>query len=352
MSGSTTLGPYNRTVVMYTEEVYRRAMSSSTRRHPRLRALLIGAGLLLSFVLVAAVLSLALYPINPGVPLDPGIPNEQALIDAGLSGSPAPGQPTAPIAVDRVLVDGAATYVQYHISGPGGPQGDPLPTLSDDRGVPVTGGSSSNRDDAPDWPLPFPLPAWLPWRPSTIRRGYLILPPLPLTAHAAILQFGVPHSTLGPGSGETVRVPLGPRASILQRVAHPATTARAAGLTLALGDLGPAHLTYTYAPRGGPPSSDTQVHIAYSSRATPGGAAFDPAGQLVDAAGHLVPTTALGADCATDAQSLRCATTVVFPPQPPATRLTLTIRAVQVGAWFAPLPRVTRGPWRLPFTVP
>jgi len=329
-------------------------MSLSTRRHPRLRALLIGASLLLSLVLSAALLSFALRPISPGVPLDPGIPNEQALIDAGLSGSPGPSQPTAPIAVDRVLVDGAATYVQYHISGPGGPQGDPLPTLSlsDDRGVPVTGDSSSGGNAAPDWPLPFPLPAWLPWRPSTIRRGYLILAPLPPTAHAAILQFGTPHSTLGPNSGETVRVPLGPHASILQRIAHPATTARAAGLTLALRDLGPAHLTYTYASRGGLPSSFTQLHRTYSSPAPPG-AAFDPAGQLVDAAGHLVPTAALGTDCTSDAQGLRCATTVVFPPQPPATRLTLTISAVQVGAWFAPpAPRVTRGPWRLPFTVP
>jgi len=57
-------------------------------------------------------------PLTPGVPLDPGIPNEQAVIAAGLSGAPGPGQPTRPFAVDRVLVDGAATYVQYHRSGP------------------------------------------------------------------------------------------------------------------------------------------------------------------------------------------------------------------------------------------
>jgi hypothetical protein len=30
------------------------------------------------------------------------------------SGTPGPNQPAWPIAVDRVLVDGAATYVQFH----------------------------------------------------------------------------------------------------------------------------------------------------------------------------------------------------------------------------------------------
>jgi len=164
--------------------------------------------LLLVLLLVAAAgAALLIRPAAVTVPLDPNIPNEQALIDAGLSGVPAPRQPTSPIAIDRVLLDGAATYVQYHIAGPHAPQGDPTPTLTDDQGVQVTGDTSSGVSSTTDWLLPFSVPAWLPWRPPTVRRGYIILPPLPPTARAAVLQFGAPGGPVGPGAGETIRVP-------------------------------------------------------------------------------------------------------------------------------------------------
>jgi len=114
--------------------------------------------------------------------------------------------------------------------------------------VRVTGDTLSNVSSLTDWPLPVPLPAWLPWHPPTIQRGYLILAPLPPTARAAVLQFGAPGGPPGPGGGETIRVPLGPHTLILRRLAHPRATARAAGLTLQ--ELGVAHLTYADAPPG------------------------------------------------------------------------------------------------------
>lgn len=59
------------------------------------------------------------------------------------------------------------------------PLGDPVPTLAEDQGVLVTGDSSSSVSSiTADWPLPFPAPAWLPGRPASIQRGYLVLPPV------------------------------------------------------------------------------------------------------------------------------------------------------------------------------
>jgi len=87
------------------------------QRPPHLRAPLLVVGLLMLLVAAAAGIALALRPAAASVPLDPGIPNEQALIARGLSGMPSPGQPATPIAVDRVVTDGAATYVQFHSTG-------------------------------------------------------------------------------------------------------------------------------------------------------------------------------------------------------------------------------------------
>jgi len=327
-------------------------MTPHTRRRHRLDARPRGAGLLLLLVAAAAGIALLVRPVAATLPLDPAIPHEQALINAGLSAAPPPGQPTGPIAVDRVLVDGAATYVQYHMTASPSPSSNPSPTLSDDQGTPVTGDIYSGVSSMSDWTFPVPLPAWLPWHPPTVQRGYIILAPLPPPARAAVLHFGAPGGPPGPGAGETVHVPLGPHAAALRRLAHPGTTARAAGLTLTLRALGLAHLTYTYtaASLSGAPYPVGHLHTLSS----PGlGAPPDPTAPLLVAAGHPVPATALSADCATAAHALRCAITLVFPPQPSGTRLTLTIRAVQLGNPFAPSTQhPLPGPWRLPATVP
>jgi len=329
-------------------------MTPSLSPHPRRRRPLRAAALLLVLVALAAGVALAVQPSTPRVPLEPGIPNEQALIDAGLAAVPGPGQPTRPVAVDRVLVDGAATYVQYHTAASPSPSSDPSPTLSDDQGAPVAGDIYSGVSSVSDWTFPVPLPAWLPWHLPTVRRGYIILAPLPPTARAAVLHFGAPGGPPGPGAGETVRVPLGPRTRLLSRVAYPGTTAHAAGLTLTLRTLGPAHLTYADAPPGGArsPASLSSSFSSFSGT-TPGGAAPNPAGQLTVRAGHPLPTVTLSTTCAADAHGLRCATTLAFPPQPPGARLTLTVRTLPGGTPFPPAtPRPRHGLWRLSLTIP
>src|SRR5438874_4434206 len=116
-----------------------------TPRRPYERMPLLGGSLALGGMALLA------RPTQPALLLDPHIPNERALIDLGLSGTPGPGQPTRPVTVDRVLVDRAATYVQYHLTGPGGPQGDPLPTLADDQGVMVNGDEYSGFTSSSGW---------------------------------------------------------------------------------------------------------------------------------------------------------------------------------------------------------
>jgi hypothetical protein len=75
------------------------------------RRFLVEAGLVLLSILVGSALLGARVLTQPTVPLEPHIPNEQMLIAQELSGTPGPNQAAWPIAVDRVLVDGAATYV-------------------------------------------------------------------------------------------------------------------------------------------------------------------------------------------------------------------------------------------------
>ena len=335
------------------------------RHRPRRRAPLRAAALPLLLVAAAAALALLVRPAAAVVPLDPHIPPEQALLDAGFAGAPGPDQPDAPVAVDRVLIDGAATYVQYHMSVPVGTPTYPmpaLPILADGRGVPVLvwGGdrfSTGDVSSAAGWTLPVALPAWVPWHPTTVRRFYAVLPPLPARARAATLQFCLNVGQRGCSPVETILVPLDPRAAGLSRRAHPGMTTHAAGVTLALRDLGVTHLTYTYtyAPHGGP---SYRVASRYQ---VPTEDLFAPLHDaLRDAAGRAVPAIARPTICATGAHVLRCATTLVFPPQPPGARLTLAIRAVQLNPFGFPktrsgpmiVPRPTRGLWRLPVVIP
>jgi len=305
--------------------VYRLAMTA--QRPHRLRTLLLGAALLLLLVAAAAGLALAARPTTVAVaPLDPNIPNEQALINAGLSGTPGPGQPAAPVVVDRVLVDGAATYVQFHLTGRGAQPNYPTFTLSDDQGDAVTGGSSGTIDPT-GWALPFPLPAWVPWRPSTTWRGVDILGPLPATAHAAMLQFTIPGSLTRLTTYKTIRVPLDLRALARRRVVHPHTIVRATSLTLTVQDLDFTHLTYTYALPGN--------HMAF---------ALHP--QLVHGAGRAVSVVEVSSECSGDAHGTNCSETWAFPPQQLGARLTLTIPTFRDNG------QLVRGPWRIPFVVP
>jgi hypothetical protein len=78
----------------------------------------LGAGVGALFVALAVAAGVqARMASQPTIPLDPAIPNAQVLIARGLAGVPSRNQPTYPIAVDRVVTDGAATYVQFRITG-------------------------------------------------------------------------------------------------------------------------------------------------------------------------------------------------------------------------------------------
>ncbi len=324
--------------------VYRGAMTPSTPRLPRLRTSLQGAALLLVLAAVAAGLALAAHPLTPGVPLDPGIPNEQALIAAGLSGAPGPGQPTRPFAVDRVLVDGAATYVQYHRSGPalapgvGGMAAFPSITLVDEHGNQLTaGGSGGSSSAVPAWPLPVPLPAWFPWRPPLVQRGYYIFDaPLPLTTRLVVVHLATFSRRGPPIALETVRIPLDLRALGRQPVAHPRTSrtltaAHGLSLSVSVDEISNAHLILEYAPMGAPrPAS------------------------LTSATGRPLPLTSLGSGCGGPTNSgLPCRAIWVFPPQPRGTRLTFTLPGFDLdGASPSALSLPALGPWLFPFVTP
>ncbi len=214
-----------------------------TLRRPRTPTPLLCAALMLLLVAVAAGIALLTRLAVADVPLDSHIPHEQALIDVGLSGVPGPDQPTAPIAVDRVLVDGAATYVQFHRTGSLSSQSDPIPAIFDAQiyGAYYDGFSSSS-----GWTLPLALPSWVPWHPPTTQHGYAILGPLPASAHGVVLQFDGPGRLNGLGRGETVRVPLGSVALTRWRITHPGLRARDGGIALTLRDLDFTHASYTY----------------------------------------------------------------------------------------------------------
>jgi len=127
-------------------------------RRPTDRVLGVVVGVVL-FAVAGTAVPLALYPGQSTPPLDPAIPNERLLIARGLSGRPAPGQPISPIAVDRVVTDGATTYVQFHTTTALGTSLDPSPSLSDDRGAVVNYGSSTGISPS-GWER-F-LPPWFP----------------------------------------------------------------------------------------------------------------------------------------------------------------------------------------------
>lgn len=286
---------------------------------------------LLVGILVGSVLLGVRGLAQSTAPLDPHIPNEQTLIDRGLSGTPGPNQPRRPIAVDRVLVDGVATYVQFHVTGAVGQSGYPLPlllpALSDDRTVLIGEGTMGGIDPS-GGSLPLPFPPWIPWRPPVIQRGYAILGPLPATAHAAILRFAL---------GETVAVRLNLGALAARRVAYPGTRVRAGGLTLTVREVDGWHMTYTYAFMGSGGGGGTGVRPLLST-----------------ADGRTLTTTNVVSTCQrarANTGMMTCRDSWVFPPQRPGTRLTLTIAAFELNTQPGKFSTV-QGPWHLSFVAP
>jgi hypothetical protein len=294
------------------------------------RRFLVEAGLVLLLSILVGSALLGARVLTPStVPLEPHIPNEQMLIAEGLSGTPGPNQPTWPIAVDRVLGDGAATYVQFHVTGSAGQGRYPLPlllpTLSDDRGTLINEGSMGSIDPPAG---SLPLPSWLPWCAPLVQRGYAILGPLPAAAHAAILRFAV-------GETVAVRLNLGPIAA--RHVTYPGQRVRAGGLTLTVREVDGWHVTYTY---------------AFRAVAGEGGTAVRPL--LSTADGRTLTATNVVSSCQRRRVStglMTCRDSWVFPPQRRGTRLTLTVPAFELNTKPGRFITVY-GPWHLPFVAP
>jgi len=295
-------------------------------RRPRVPLLV--TVLVLALVAAAAGVTLATRPAAAGVPLDAGIPNGRVLIARGLSGVPGRGQPIAPIAVDRVTTDGIATYVRFHSTVPLGGSVDSFPQLYDDTGALVTYGDTASYDDGVPWWARLLSRAFPRLGFAGPMRAVAMLGPLPLTARAAVLRFGV-------GNGETVRVPL--TLAALRRV-HPyaGPLVWRAGLQLRVAAARDTGLVLGYAPFGYIRDGDVT---------------------LTDARGHTVPLwTTMGSACVTggspDVAPLACRQVWTYPPQRRGARLTLTIRSFTATPSAGVAHAVGAGPWRLSVVVP
>lgn len=277
------------------------------------------AGAALAVLIMAAIAGGGLVrPASSAAPpLDPAIPDERLLLARGLAGVPGPGQPTYPLAVDRVLTDGAATYVQFHVTGPLGSPPALIPELSDDTGAIVPGWGAAGFTPSG---LAFPLPAWLPWHPPRVVRGYAILGPLSPQAHAAVLRFV---------SGETVRVPLD-LAALRHPRAYSSPPMQRGALQFQVVAAREMSLLLDFSAAGGLRNVT-----------------------LTDARGHAIPLHRLLVGCGDPVAGgpLPCQEAWAYPPQPAGARLTLALQAV------GPTPgtgtqAANAGSWRLAFTVP
>jgi hypothetical protein len=255
------------------------------------------------------------------IPLDPAIPNERVLIARGLAGVPSRSQRTYPIAVDRVVTDGAATYVQFRITGSLGRFPNVIPDLYDDTGAAVNYGGGAGLSPA-GWTLP--LPSWVPWHPPVVRRGYATLGPLPLTARAGVLRFM---------NGETVRVPLNLTA-LRQRRAYSGPLVQRNGLQFQVAA-----------------ARDTGLVLSFSPFGDPRGVTLADA----DARGRTVPVRAVSSGCSSRGFAdvhLACRAVWAYPPQLRGTRLTLAIQSFAADSSGAVANVVGSGPWRYTFTIP
>ncbi len=306
------------------------------RGHRRRRWRRIGAGAATLATLDGGLLLLVAATIPHGAAstdaLPALVPNAQALVAASLTGRPAPGQPGQPVAVDRVLVDTTATYVQYHI--PDMPhEGRPTVALFDDAGHSYQGGSGSSGYR--------PIDQLLPWRPPEQHLDQFA--PLRPEAHAAVLRFSLDGRVV-----ETVRVPLALGALRLAgRTRHPGVTTSARGFRATLVEVtrgvAVSHLTYTFDPRPGL----VRVGQGVSSEEV---AVTDTHGQRLDQQVIGTWTTA----CVPWTRPRSCTWTTTglpFASAPSGAHLTLTMTTLDINGPRGQ-DRLVHGVWRLPFVMP
>jgi hypothetical protein len=282
------------------------------------------AVVLLAGIAVTTVVLVA-RAVQPAVPSDPNVPFGADLVAAGLSWSPVTGAPTSQGTVERVLMDGAATYLQFSVAGTAGAPPDlPAPRLSADGGAWVNA-ATGLQADGPTRSLGY-MPGWLPLKHSWIWHFVATYPGVPplTTRHIEVTFAG----------GEQVEVPVDLRALRYLSVRHPRTTARADGLVFTLDAVGTRFITGTsdWLSAGSPTVLDAVLRVA----------------------GRRILLPVIDGDCSLGAQpGWRCTTTWAHPARWPGVRAVLTITQDLTGATtIGPTQRPILGPWTVPLTLP
>ena len=165
--------------------------------------------LLLAALLLAAIPGVAILLVRtqPGAAADlyPYPPNARQLIALGLTGKPGPRAQDAPVSIDRVLVDGTQTVVQFHLAAQesGRPVLLPQIALRDEAGTAYQEleGGIGGGTLAPGR-LGFVSGLLAAFGPAASERGFAAFAPLPAGARMALLRVAYGART------QFVRVPL------------------------------------------------------------------------------------------------------------------------------------------------
>ena len=266
---------------------------------------------------------------HPAGAADTDIPFEHSLAAMGLVATPGPDQPSGPVTVDRVVVDGEHTYIAYHVKQPWHSEFANFTITAIPGGWLNTGSSTACA------PAKSLLPDWIPWRQSATLNCLSQFESVAPSTRAVRLQISLQQIPLHFHSGAaavtlsqgTVYVPLDLHA-LRQRQSVPLHgTASAGGVTVSLGHL------YLWPVGGylegqvtGPFNSVPEVPHAYVN------------GREVRNIG--------GGDCSNDS----CPETWILPHVPHGTHLALVIPQVLVQQ--TSVASRVRGPWQIAFTVP
>ena len=188
-------------------------MVRSTRPRARIALAALLAALLLAAIPGVAIL---LVRAQPGTAADlyPYPPNARQLIGLGLTGQPAAGAQDVPVAIDRVLVDGTQTVVQFHLAAQESGKQVVLPqiALRDDAGTlyQESEGGIGGGALAPDR-MGFLSGLLAVFSPPARERGFAAFASLPAGTHAALVRVAYGART------QFVRVPL--NLTALRRIA-------------------------------------------------------------------------------------------------------------------------------------